>query len=153
MSTQESKEPKGEIEETQVEESPQVAAAEGEAEESPAEDEDFASAKNLPRPATVLPIPGVGDIQGVVTALVGDIPGPTLEEIRQVNQETGGDTRTPLMTVIQAIIRDRGGSMRLTELCSAVTEHWNRPYPTSPYAPDEFIYVMVRNSDSIRITH
>ncbi len=153
MSTEETRELKGETGEPNAEESAEVALSpEDEPDESYGETRSIASARFLPRPATVLPVAGTGDITAVVTALVSDMPGSTLEEIRQVNQARGGDSRTPLMTVIQAIIRDHGGTMPLMDLCAAVTEHWNRPFPTSPYAPEEFIYVMVRNSDSIRIT-
>jgi hypothetical protein len=154
MATQETNEPKGEGTEAQAEENSETSEPlEGESGETSEEGRRPASARFLSRPATALPIAGVGDITGLKASLVGETPGPTLEEIRRVNQEQGGDSRTPLMTVIQAIIRDRGGSMPLADLCSAVTEHWNRPFPASPYSPEEFIYVMARNSDHILITH
>jgi hypothetical protein len=56
-----------------------------------------------------------------------------------------------LITVIQAVLAKAGGTMNLEDLTAQTLKHWNRPLPTSPYTPEQFIYVMARNSDNIRI--
>ena len=128
MATKESKDLTEETAEAQAEETPEASEnMEGEPEEAAGEVKVIASARHLPRPATILATPGVGDITGFKASLVADMSGPTVEEIREVNMEHGGDTRTPLMTVIQAVIRDRGGSVPLLDLCTAAKELWNRP--------------------------
>ncbi len=77
---------------------------------------------------------------------------PALEEVQRVNKEGSGDARTPMMTVIHAILAKHGGTMKLEELAGQVVKYWNRSFPSSPYNTEEFIYIMVRNSHNIRVS-
>ncbi|MFC1835292.1 hypothetical protein ACFL2Q_11245 [Thermodesulfobacteriota bacterium] len=113
----------------------------------------LASAKDFPRPATNLINAPRGPVDDLVLSLAPNVlPGPGLEKIQEINTKPNSQTRTPLMTVIQAIIRSHGGSTRLSQLCDEVDQHWNRLFPTTPYSKEEFIYIMVESSDSVRIS-
>ncbi len=125
---------------------------------TPAESEEsrqyeVASAKSIPRPGTAMASPPKGLIGKVKVSLLGDMElAPTLEEIQKINKETPGDARTPLMAVIHGILAKHGGTMALEELAGQVGKYWNRPFPSSPYNTQEFIYILVRNSDSVRVS-
>ncbi len=111
-----------------------------------------ASAKDIRPPSTVLETHFQGDIEELLVSYMGDPSGaPDLEEVARLNREARGDFRTPLMTVIEAIVGSRGGEIKLGELAELVPEYWNRPFPASPYAPEEFIYTVVIHSDRMRI--
>ena len=134
-----------------LEESEERLPAPAESEES--RQYEVASAKSIPRPGTAMASPPRGLIGKVKVSLLGDMElGPTLEEVQKVNKETQGDARTPLMTVVHAILAKHGGTMALEELAGQVGKYWNRPFPSSPYNTEEFIYILVRNSDSIRVS-
>ena len=117
------------------------------------ESEDQGSLGHLiPRPATSLDFPPKGDIGKFSVMLLSDIASaPVLEDVEHVNKFAGSEARTPLMTVILAIIAKNGGTMLLDDLANQVGEFWNRSFPTSPFTRLEFIYVLVRSSDSLRV--
>ncbi len=122
-------------------------------ETEPSEQEVVASAKSIPRPGTAMASPPKGQIGKVKVTLLGDIDSaPVLGEVEKANRDATGSGRTPLMTVIQGILASQGGSMSLEDLAGKVGKVWNRTLPTSPYNAQEFIYIMVRNSDSIRVS-
>ncbi len=105
-----------------------------------------------PRPATSLDSPPKGEIGKFTVMFLGDLSSaPVLEEIEQINTQATSDARTPLMTVILAVIAKNGGTMLLEDLATQVGQYWNREFPTSPFDLEEFIYVLVRSSDSIRV--
>jgi hypothetical protein len=117
------------------------------------EQEVVASAKSIPRPGTAMASPPKGQIGKVTVTLLGDLASaPILEEVEKVNKESTGTARTPLMTVIQGILAKNGGTMLLEDLAGQVGRVWNRTFPASPYNPQEFVYIMVQNSDSIRVS-
>jgi len=112
----------------------------------------FASAKGLPRPAAALAAPPESDVGQLTVSIVGDISrAPELDEVDKINHAVGGQGRTPLMAVIEAILADHGGSLKLAELTDLAGRHWNRPFPASPYSKEEFIYVVVSSSDRVRV--
>jgi hypothetical protein len=112
-----------------------------------------ASAKSIPRPGTSMASPPKGSISNVKVSLLADLEDvPALEEVQRVNKEGSGDARTPMMTVIHAILAKHGGTMKLEELAGQVVKYWNRNFPSSPYNTEEFIYIMVRNSHNIRVS-
>jgi len=109
------------------------------------------SAMTISRPTTTLATPPHKEIGKVVVALLGDPAGvPAVEEIERLTK--GEQGRPPLMTVIQAVLKANGGSMAIDDLGGRVKEIWNRPFPASPYTLEEFMYVVARNADSIRVT-
>jgi hypothetical protein len=117
------------------------------------EQEVVATAKSIPRPGTAMASPPKGHIGKVKVTLLGDLESaPILEEVEKANRESTGTARTPLMTVIQGILAKNGGTMLLEDLAGQVVKVWNRTFPSSPYNPQEFIYIMVQNSDSIRVS-
>lgn len=122
-----------------------------------AEMEDFesyepASAKNIPRPATTLANPPKSKEGKLSLSLLGELASaPSLEEIEKLNQGPISQGRTPLISVIQAVLAKAGGTMNLEDLTAKTLKAWNRPLPTSPYTHEQFIYVMARNSDSIKV--
>ena len=79
-------------------------------------------------------------------------PPLTLADVEKFNKRGEGESRTPLMTVVQAVLAKAGGSMRLGELATQTRKYWNRPFPTSPYTEEELIYLLLRNSDSVRVS-
>jgi hypothetical protein len=112
----------------------------------------LATARNIPRPPTSLAFPSQGKLGKVVISLLADTTSLTsLEEVEKVNKATGTQARTPLMTLILALVAKAGGNMPLDALCGQIPKYWNRPLPTTPYTFDEFIYIMVRNSNWLRV--
>jgi len=109
----------------------------------------IASARNMPRPTTNLSSPPKGKLGKCVISLLADAAAvPSLEEVDRINK--AGQAKTPVGTVIQAILAKAGGSMPLEDLAPEVRKYWNRTFPTSPYSAEEFVYVIVKNSDNIR---
>ncbi|MBI5568965.1 MAG: hypothetical protein HY914_03385 [Desulfomonile tiedjei] len=109
--------------------------------------------KNIPRPSTTLAFHTKGKIEKAVVALLDDPSNaPDLDEVIQMNSGPASAGRTPLMTVILALLAKHGGSMVLEDLVAQALRHWNRPLPASPYTDMEFVYIIARNSDSIRVT-
>jgi hypothetical protein len=112
-----------------------------------------ASAKSIPRPGTSMASPPKGSIGNVKVSLLAELEDvPALEEIQKINKEGSGEARTPLMTVVNAILAKHGGTMTLGELAGQVGKYWNRQFPSSPYNIEEFIYIIVRNSHSVRVS-
>ncbi len=119
----------------------------------PTEQEVVASAKSIPRPGTAMASPPKGQIGKVKVTLLGELASaPILEDVEKANKDATGVARTPLMTVIQGVLASQGGTMSLEDLAGKVGKVWNRTFPSSPYNTQEFIYIMVRNSDSIRVS-
>ncbi|HMK37649.1 MAG TPA: hypothetical protein VK463_21430 [Desulfomonilaceae bacterium] len=113
----------------------------------------LATARAIPRPRTSLAVPPTGKMGKLTVSLLGTISSvPTLEDVEKVNKAPGSQARTPLMTVIAAIVAKSGGSMPLEDLCAQIPKYWNRPLPATPYTLEEFVYVIVRNSDGLRIS-
>lgn len=111
----------------------------------------LASARHLPRAATNLPSPPPGDVSELTVTLLSDLElAPSLDEIEKMNSVEGGP-RTPMMAVVRAVVAGAGGTMSIRDLARKVGKYWNRPLPTSPYTPEEFMYVTVRNSDELRV--
>jgi len=112
-----------------------------------------ASARNIPRPPTSLAVQVKGDVGKLSISLLGDISSaPALADVEKFNKKGEGESRTPLLTVIQAVLAKAGGSMQLGELAAQTRKHWHRPFPAGPYTDEELIYIIARNSDSIRVT-
>ena len=112
-----------------------------------------ASAKSIPRPGTSLASPPKGSIGNAKVSLLAELEDvPVLEEVQKINKESTGDARTPLMTVVHAILAKHGGTMTLAELAGQVGKYWNRQFPSSPYNTEEFIYIILRNSHSVRVS-
>lgn len=106
----------------------------------------------IPRPTTVLETPPKGKIGKFTVSLLYDSTAiPSLEDIEKINQSGRGEVRTPLMTVVEAIVAKHGGSMLLEELAGEIVKYWNRPLPTTPYSLIEFVYVLVKGSDNLRV--
>jgi hypothetical protein len=106
----------------------------------------------IARPGTVLETLPKGKMSKFTVSLLPDTAAvPSLDEIERINQSGRGDARTPVMTVIQAIVAKHGGSMLLEDLAAEIGKHWNRPLPTTPYSLLEFVYVIVRGSDNLRV--
>ncbi len=131
------------------------APASREEDTEPQEDEpttaQFASARDIPRPATNLHAPPSGEVSELTVTLLGDLElASSLEEIERMNSREGGP-RTPMMSVVQAVIANAGGTISIRDLAEQVRRYWNRPFPTSPYTPEEFMYVTAGNSDDLRI--
>lgn len=111
-----------------------------------------ASAKDIPSAGTSLAARPRGKVGGVKVVLLADASSVTpLEEVAKINETDRGGARTPLMTVIHAVLAAHGGAMIVAELASEVRKYWNRPLPSSPYSPEEFIYVVTTNSDDLRV--
>ncbi len=117
------------------------------------ETEKVASARDIPRPSTSLSGRPGKDVGKLVVSLLGEASLiPDLEEVARMNEEPGKEGRTPVMTVIHAILKKNGGNMKIQELAVQTRTYWNRPFPASPYTPEEFIYVLVNNSDDLRVS-
>lgn len=115
-------------------------------------EEPFASAKDIPEPATLLAAPPRRNVGEVTVSLLSSVESaPLLEDVERTNANQAAEARTPLMTVIHALLASRGGSMTVAELATQVRRYWNRPFPGSPYTDEEFVYVMVRDSDDLRV--
>jgi hypothetical protein len=113
-----------------------------------------ASAKNIPRPATVLPAGSAKKVGKMTVSLLGQTTSPylSLEEIEKLNQTAGADARTPLLTIIIALVNKAGGRTTVEEIAAEAGKYWNRSFPAGPYTPEEFIYMMARNSDYLRVS-
>ncbi len=112
----------------------------------------IASARNIPRPTTSLMAPPSGKIGSIWVSLVKDAYVPMdVKEIEKANGSAESEARTPVMTVIEAILNGHGGRMSLEELTEKTSTYWNRPFPGSPYTKEEFIYTLVSNSDLMRV--
>ncbi len=110
--------------------------------------EPVVSAKDLPKPSTSLDAPRRIALEKLRVALAAELPPiTTLNEIEEINGRADFDSRTPLTTVLLAALEEAGGVMSLTDLAEKAAKLWNRPFPTSPYNKEEFIYLVVRNSD------
>jgi hypothetical protein len=111
-----------------------------------------ASAKNIPRPSTSLGIHLKKDVAKLTVSLLGDVgSAPALGDVEKFNKGEG-ESRTPLMTVVQALLAKANGSMQLGELTAQTRKYWHRPFPTSPYTDEELIYLLVKNTDSVRVS-
>jgi len=111
-----------------------------------------ASARNMPRSQSSLGARVKKDIGKLTVSLLGDVgTAPTLGDVEKFNKRGEGESRTPLMTVVQAVLAKAGGSMQLGELATQTRKYWHRPFPTSPYTEEELIYLLLRNSDSVRV--
>ena len=111
-----------------------------------------ASARNMPRSQSSLGARVKKDIRKLTVSLLGDVgTAPTLGDVEKFNKRGEGESRTPLMTVVQAVLAKAGGSMQLGELATQTRKYWHRPFPTSPYTEEELIYLLLRNSDSVRV--
>lgn len=106
----------------------------------------------IPRPATSLDSPPKGDVGKFTVMLLGEVSSaPVLEDIEQTNRYATSEARTPLMAVILAILAKNGGTMLVEDLAAQVGQYWNRSFPTSPFTTVEFVYVLVRSSDNVRV--
>jgi hypothetical protein len=111
-----------------------------------------ASARNMPRPQSSLGPRVKKDIGKLTVSLLGDVgTAPALADVEKVNKKGEGESRTPLMTVVQAVLAKAGGSMQLGDLTAQTRKYWYRPLPTTPYTEEEFIYLLLRSSDSVRV--
>lgn len=112
-----------------------------------------ASARNMPRPHTSLGARVKEDIGKLTVSLLGDVgTAPALADVEKFNKRGEGESRTPLMTVVQAVLAKAGGSMQLGELTAQTRKCWHRPLPTTPYTEEELIYLLLRSSDSVRVS-
>jgi hypothetical protein len=112
-----------------------------------------ASARNMPRSQSSLGARVKKDIGKLTVSLLGDVgTAPTLGDVEKFNKRGEGESRTPLMTVVQAVLAKAGGSMQLGDLATQTRKYWHRPFPTSPYTEEELIYLMLRSSDSVRVS-
>ena len=79
----------------------------------------IATARNMPRPGTCLPVPPKGKVGKCKVSLLGDISSaPSLEEVERINKSS--QVRTPVVSIIQAVLARAGGSMLLEELAPEV---------------------------------
>lgn len=134
-------------------EAPETERQSPEAEKEELESYEPASAKDIPRPVTTLARPPSAKFGKISVSLLGDLASaPSLEEIAKLNQQPISQGRTPFITVIQAVLAKAGGTMNMEDLAAQALKHWNRPLPTCPYTPEQFVYLMARNSDNIKIS-
>lgn len=111
-----------------------------------------ASAKNIPKPPTSLGVQVKKDMAKLTVSLLGDVgSAPALADVEKFNKKGEGEGRTPLMTVIQAVLAKAHGSMQLGELTVQTRKYWQRPFPTSPYTDEELIYLLVKSADNVRV--
>jgi len=112
-----------------------------------------ASARNMPRPQSSLGPRVKKDVGKLTVSLLGDVgTAPALADVEKFNKRGEGESRTPLMTVVQAVLAKAGGSMQLGELTAQTRKCWHRPLPTTPYTEEELIYLLLRSSDSVRVS-
>ncbi len=117
------------------------------------EDYEPASARSMPKAGTSLAVAVKSDIGKLTVSLLGDAgSAPVLADVEKINKKAEGDSRTPLMTVVLAVLGKAGDSMPLGDLASQTRKYWNRPLPGGPYTDEEIIYLLVRNSDSVRVS-
>jgi hypothetical protein len=108
-----------------------------------------ATAKDIPPPSKRLAAPPKGPLGNLKISLLKDAPaGLSLEEIKKMS--SSGETRPPVLSIIEAVLADAGGAMELKKLCAEVEKYWNRPFPSTPYTKEEFLYVLVSKSDNVR---
>jgi hypothetical protein len=90
-----------------------------------------------------------GPLGSLKISLLKDAPaGLSLEEIKKMTRS--GEMRPPVMSIIEAVLADAGGAMELKKLCAEVEKYWNRPFPSTPYTKEEFLYILVSKSDNVR---
>jgi hypothetical protein len=113
-----------------------------------------ALAKQLPRPtATLGSLAFSGPIEDLTVSLIGDPAlAPGIENIQGINEQSETECRAPLSSALAAILRKEGGSMRLADLAAEVSELWNRPFPSSFYSKEEFVYLVVKDNDHMRVS-
>jgi|WetSurMetagenome_2_1015567.scaffolds.fasta_scaffold309320_1 hypothetical protein len=122
-------------------------------EESDFESLPLASAKSIARPKTSLPVRPSGKIGKMRVSILNDPSSvPSLDEIDRINKSAEAPARTPLMTVIMAIIAHMGGNASIEEIAGRIKKHWNRQLPSTPYTLEEFVFLVVRSSDSLRLS-
>ncbi len=122
-------------------------------EEQALEESPPASAKNIPRPAGKLPTASQKKVARLTVELIGGAGSlPTLDEIDNRQQVKDSEEHFPLLTVIAAILRKNDGRMVIGELAPEITKHWNRSLPGSPYSLEEFVYMVTRNADNLRVS-
>jgi hypothetical protein len=110
------------------------------------------TAKDLPQPSTALDSPRKRALDKIRVSLAAELPPiSSMSEIEEINGRNDYDSRTPLTTVLLSALEDAGGTMKLTELAEKAARLWNRPFPSSPYTREEFIYLVIRSSDYILI--
>jgi hypothetical protein len=113
----------------------------------------LASALNISRPKTFLAFRPRGDISNFIIFLIGDLDSVLpLSDVEKINFAPHSASRTPILTVIHSVLADAGGSLRLDELTEQVFKYLNRTIDPSPYTKSEFVYLVVRNSDHIRVS-
>ncbi len=112
------------------------------------------SARDVARPATNLPVRTGGQVGNFKVSLAGDFTGyPSLTDVERANGTDQSEARTPLMTVILAILADRNDEVPLSDLAAEAVKLWNRSLPLSPYSAEEFLYMLLVNSDNILVRH
>ena len=112
----------------------------------------LASARNIPRPHTSLAVPFPGNLGKLTVSLLREVSSvPSLEEVEKINKVAAGQARTPLMALVLAIVAKAGGNIALGDLCEQFPKHWTRPLPSTPYTFEEFMYIIVRSSDALRV--
>ncbi len=112
-----------------------------------------ASALNISRAKTFLAFRPVGDITNFVVSLIGDIDSVVpLSEVEKINFAPHSAARTPILTVIHSVLANAGGFLRLDELTAQTFRYLNRKIDPSPYTGSEFVYLVIRNSDHIRVS-
>lgn len=117
------------------------------------EDYEPASARSMPKAGTSLAAAVKSDIGKLTVSFLGDTgSAPVLADVEKFNKKGEGDSRTPLMSVVLAVLAKAGGSMPLGDLAAQTRNYWNRPLPAGPYTDEEIIYLLVRNSDSVRVS-
>ena len=117
------------------------------------QEEDIVTARDLKAPTTVLASPHVVDVGNLTVELLKTLsPGMSLDEVNTINAQAGVDTRTPVMTVIEAVLAANDGKMKVKSLTEEVTKYWHKPFPTTPYSDDEFVYLIVKDSDRFIIS-
>jgi hypothetical protein len=93
-----------------------------------------ASARNMPRSQSSLGARVKKDIGKLTVSLLGDVgTAPTLGDVEKFNKRGEGESRTPLMTVVQAVLAKAGGSMQLGDLATQTRKYWHRPFPKPLY--------------------
>jgi hypothetical protein len=111
-----------------------------------------ASAKDIPRPSSSLASPLERQVGGLKVSLLTDPENITsLEEVERINTTSGSDVRTPLVTVVYAVLANAEGAMTIADLAAKARKYWNRPFPIGPYSAEEFIYLMIADSDQVRV--
>jgi hypothetical protein len=112
-----------------------------------------ASARSIRRSTTVLQYRQTADVARLTVSLLGDRAFvPSLDDVDKVNAVSSAAVRTPLMTVVLAVLGKHGGSLTVDKLTDEVQKHWNRPFPPSPYTPMEFMYLTVRNAHDVVVS-